>query len=68
MSTLIETVFTEWGDVPITQFSSPARGAVEDRRCIKIGDDVRLARDDVKRLVECLQDWLLPLEETFDRF
>ena len=60
MSTQLRTLETAFGDITITAFCGPAY--LGDRRCLQVGDDVRLEVIDAAYLAVELLTWLGSLD------
>ena len=58
MSTKMATITTRFGLLRLTQFVGPEELG-QDRRCLQVGDDVRLTLSDARRLVVHLEEWML---------
>ena len=58
MSDPVATIETPWGNVVLTEFTGPRHVTGTDPRCIQVGDELMLTRDNARALVCRLQSWL----------
>ncbi len=59
MGKVLARILTHWGAVNLTEFVGPAElFDDDDRRCLQVGDSLRLTPSDARTLVDEIEEWL----------